>query len=174
MSYSYTTAETQTFTITHAKHMAAKVATDLKRLQRFYSTNVTTPSDKRIAEFETEIIELLKAGYLKNVTYGFMRNEEWIVPTLRYTSEDLAGANANDDDPGRVVPNANIEGAFFHSYLIYSSSWYLLTEEEKNKFEGNLPFRRVGASEPGTSGSFSPDKTYSSGGRALDRSSLKN
>ena len=36
MSYSYTLTETTTFTVTHARHMAAKVATDLKRMQRLY------------------------------------------------------------------------------------------------------------------------------------------
>ena len=40
-SYSYT--ESTTFTVTHARHMAAKVATDLKRMQRFYGK----PSDER-------------------------------------------------------------------------------------------------------------------------------
>lgn len=48
MSYSYSYTESSTFTLTHAKHMAAKVATDLKRMQRFYGS----PSDAKIAEFE--------------------------------------------------------------------------------------------------------------------------
>ena len=38
MSYSYTLSETRTFTVTHARHMAAKVATDLKRMQRLYGS----------------------------------------------------------------------------------------------------------------------------------------
>jgi hypothetical protein len=169
-SYSYN--ETQTFTITHAKHMAAKVSTDLKRLQRFYICS-STPSDKNIEDYETEIIELLNAGYLNTITYGFKRNGEWIEPTLRYTSRDLAGMETNDDDPGRVRPNANIEGASFYSYLIYNSSWDNLSGEEKTKFENRLSVKRNGCQEPGVNGSFSNDKTYSSGGHALDRSSLK-
>ena len=36
MSYSFTESESTSFTVTHARHMAAKVATDLKRLQRLY------------------------------------------------------------------------------------------------------------------------------------------
>ena len=98
MSYSYTQTETTTFTITHARHMASKVATDLKRLQRFYYT----PSDQQICDYETEIIELLKGGYLAEVTYGFRRDGKWIEPALRYTARDLAGNVANDDDPGRI------------------------------------------------------------------------
>ena len=58
MASSYTISETATFTLTHAKHMAAKVAADLKRLQRFYGY----PSDQDIANYETEVIELLNNG----------------------------------------------------------------------------------------------------------------
>src|SRR5262245_42971432 len=60
MTYSLTISETTAFTVTHARHMAAKVATDLKRLQRFYGK----PTDAQIAAYEIEVIELLKAGYL--------------------------------------------------------------------------------------------------------------
>jgi hypothetical protein len=74
MSSSFTITETITFTLTHAKHMAAKVATDLKRLQRLYGS----PSDTDIANYETEVIELLKAGYLGILTVGFRRNGLWI------------------------------------------------------------------------------------------------
>ena len=52
MTYSY--SESHTFTRTHAVHIAAKVATDLKRMQRFYDE----PSDEWIKKFEAEVIEL--------------------------------------------------------------------------------------------------------------------
>ena len=35
MPNSFTYNESSTFTVTHARHMAAKVATDLTRMQRF-------------------------------------------------------------------------------------------------------------------------------------------
>ena len=117
MSYSVTYTDTETFTRTHARHMAAKVATDLKRLQRFYGH----PSDGRIADFEAEVIEFLKEGYLGTVRYGFRRNGNWIEPTLSYSAHDLEGASANDDDPGRVLPGADTRGASFYSYLTYQS-----------------------------------------------------
>ena len=40
MTYSYT--QTTTFTITHVRHLVAKVSTDLKRMQRFYGSLATT------------------------------------------------------------------------------------------------------------------------------------
>lgn len=169
MSYSYTLPETQAFTVTHARHMAAKVATDLKRMQRFYGN----PSDPHIAIYEAEIIEFLKEGYLGAVTYGFRRDGNWIEPTLRYTARDLAGSAANDDDPGRVRPGANIVGATFHSYLTYSAAWDGLNAAEKEAFRKRLPFTRGGAPEPGVDGYLNEDRTYSSGGRALIRASVR-
>jgi len=169
MSSSFTVTEARTFTVTHARHMAAKVATDLKRLQRLYGK----PSDTSIAEYETEIIELLKAGYLGTVTYGYRRNDRWIEPALIYTARDLEGASANDDDPGRIRPGANVDGASFYSYLTYSTAWDRLSEAEQDSFKKSLPFYRGGAPQPAIDGYLSNDRTYSSGGRALDRASVR-
>ena len=169
MSYSDTFTGTSTFTRTHAKRMAAKVATDLKRIQRFCGR----PNNHHITQYETEVIEFLKEGYLDTVTYGFRRNGNWIEPTLRYTARDLAGASANDDDPGRIRPGADISGASFYSYLTYSVAWDNATEAEKEEFKGRLPFQRSGAPEPSIDGYLSKDLTYSSGGRALDRATVR-
>jgi hypothetical protein len=166
-SFSYT--ESTTFTVTHARHMAAKVATDLKRMQRLYGS----PSDAGIASYEAEVTELIKAGYLGEVTYGFKSNDVWIEPTLRYTARDLAGTSASDDDPGRIRPGANINGATFYSYLTFSSAWNRLTQAQQNAFNATLPFVRGGAAEPGISGYLANDRTYSSGGRAIDRSCVR-
>ena len=80
---SFTATTSETFTVTHARHLAAKVATDLKRVQRLYAGG---PSDTSIASYEAEAVALLKAAYLDTVTYGFKRNGSWITPTLRYTA----------------------------------------------------------------------------------------
>lgn len=169
MSNSFSITESNSFTVTHARHMAAKVATDLKRMQRLYGNL----SDASIANYEAEIIELLKGGYIDRVSYGFRRNGNWIEPTLRYTARDLAGFSANDDDPGRIRPGASIEGASFYSYLVYSSAWNNLSESYQNNIRERLPFKRGTASEPGVDGYFSNDRTYSSGGRALERASVR-
>lgn len=169
MTSSYTITEATTFTVTHARHMAAKVATDLKRLQRLYGE----PGDTSVADYETEIIELLKAGYLGTVTYGYRRNDRWIEPTLRYTARDLQGGSADDDDPGRIRPGANVDGASFYSYLTYSAAWDKLSEADKDSFKKRLPFYRGGAPEPAVDGYLADDRTYSSGGRALNRASVR-
>lgn len=169
MSNSYTIAGTITFTRTHAKHIAAKVATDLKRMQRFYDE----PPDNWIDAFEVEVVEFLKEGFLDTVAYGFRRNGYWIEPTLFYTARDLMGVTANDDDPGRVRPGAPTSGASFCSYLTYNSAWNQLTPQVQEEFVRRLPFQRAVGAEPGINGYWIRDLIYSSGGRALDRASLR-
>ena len=169
MTNSLTVSYSRTFTVTHARHLAAKVATDLKRMQRFYGR----PSDRRINDYEAEVIELLKAGYLATVKYGFQRSGCWVPPTLLYTAHDLAAGAATDQDPGRVSPGADVRGAHFYSYLTYSQAWWQASPSEREAVEKRLPFRRESADEPGLNGQFVADRYYSSGGRALNRSSLR-
>ncbi len=169
MASSFTVSESTSFTVTHARHMAAKVAADLKRIQRHYGK----PSDPAIANYEAEVTALLKAGYLGTVTYGFRKDGQWIEPTLRYTARELAGSSANDDDPGKVRPWANVTGATFYSYLTKSAAWSNLSGAEQEAFEATLPIQRNGAPEPSVSGYLEEDRTYSAGGRALGRSSVR-
>ena len=168
MSYSSSYTDSTTFTYTHARHLGAKVATDLKRMQRMYAY----PTDTSIAQYEAEIIELLRHGYLEKVTYGFQRGGDWVEPTLRYTAQELA-ADTNDDDPGRIRPGANVSGATFYSFLEYSSIWDGLTSEERARFKEGLPFQRGTANAPGVSGYFVDDRLYASGSRSLSRSSVR-
>ena len=167
MTYSYT--QTTTFTITHARHLVAKVATDLKRMQRFYGS----PSDDDIDDFATEAISLVKDGYLGTVAYGFRRSGSWIVPTVMYSARDLMGNSAEDDDPGRIRPRADTSGAAFSSHLTYSDKWWTLSPADRASYEERLPFKRTTAAEPSVSGHFVRDLTYSAGGRALDRASVR-
>ena len=169
MSYSYTITDTVSFTRTHARHIAAKVATDLKRMQRFYGA----PPDNWIDAFLVEIAEFLKEELLDTVAYGFRRNGCWIEPTLFYRARDLMGVTADDHDPGRVRPGAQTSGATFHSYLTHNSTWNQLTWQQREEFVGRLPFRRTEGEEPSIDGYWSRDLTYSAGGRALERASLR-
>lgn len=166
---SFTISDSITFTVTHARHLASKVSADLKRMQRFYGE----PSDFSIAQYEEELIELLKAGYLGTLTVGYKKNGTWIEPTLRYTARELGDMQSAEDDPGKIRPGANITGATFYSYLTYSSKWDGLSWEAKDAFKKRMPYYRGGAGEPGVSGYLESDRTYSSGGRALNRSSVR-
>jgi hypothetical protein len=149
--------------------MAAKVATDLKRMQRFYGA----PSDLDITGYENEVIQLLKYGYLGTVKYGFKKNGNMIEPTIEYTAHDLYGVAAHNDDPGKIRPRANTSGASFYSYLTYSSAWWKLTDSEREGIEKQIYINRGSADEPGVNGYYSHDRTYSSGGKSLDRATVR-
>jgi hypothetical protein len=166
---SFTITNVVTFTATHARHLASKVSADLKRMQRFYSQ----PTDTRIADYETELIELLKEGYLDTLTLGFKRDGNWIEPTLRYKARDLNGMQSGDDDPGKIRPSADVSGASFYSYATYTAKWDTLSSTEQDAFKKRMPFYRGGADEPGVSGYLESDRTYSSGGKALNRSAVR-
>lgn len=167
MTNTYTFTETQTFTFTHAKYIAAKVATDLSRFRRFYDS----PSVDLIGKYEEELAALLKADYLDSVTYGFKRAGKW-VEALRYHALP-GGSLVGDDDPGKIRPGVDVSGAIFSSYLIRNSRWQSLTLEEQQAFEATLPFIRVGADEPPLeSGYWVPGQNYSAGGRSIGRSTI--
>lgn len=169
-SYSYTASEPESFSHTDAKHMAAKFATDLRRMQRYYGV----PTDTQIYQYEAEALALLKKGYLGTLTVGFKRNGQWVEPTLRYTARDLAGMSANDDDPGKIEANADISGASFYNYMTYSSKFFAEPQHVRDEFEKTLPFTRTNCDEPTVNGRLVEDKTYSRGGVALYRASVRN
>jgi len=169
MSSSYSFSNTTTFTVTHAKQLAAKVAADLKRIQRFYGE----PSDRLIDMYEEELVEYLKSGFLQEVSYGYQRNSKWITPTLKYIARDIELLAGTDNDPGKVRPGADVAGASFCSFLIYNSKMSDLTSTQRENFIDSLPFRRGSADEPDSDGYFSNDLMYYSGGRSLNRSSLQ-
>lgn len=170
MSLSHSYTESVTFTVTHARRIASKVRTDLMRIHRLYDG---TPSLISIVEYETELIALLRDGYLDCVSYGFRRHGNWVAPTLQYTAEELQFDDGTDDRPGAVKANQDVSGAKFYSYLTYSDAWDELTASEKQAYKAKLPYQRTGADAPGASGYFTSDKTYSAGGRALNRSTLR-
>ena len=151
----------------HAFHIAAKVATDLKRMQRFYDN----PTDEWIHKFEIEAAVMVWGGYADKVTYGFQKDGNWIEPALCYKARDPSGRTVNDD-PGQVSPGAPTGGASFNSYLAYTSAWDELTPEQA-KISKMIPFQRTDAPEPGFNGRWVGDRTYSAGGSALYRSSLR-
>ena len=169
MTSSFTDTTTETFTATHAKRMASKVGTDLGRLRRLYPAYA--PSEAYIEKLESEVIALLQSGYLGEVTYGFRKNDEWVLALKYHASAngDLVG----DDDPGKIKRGKDLSGASFCSVLTYSPLFRALAEEGQRAYEARLPFQRTLGAEPGTGdGYWSQDLTYSAGGRSLQRSTF--
>ncbi len=163
---SLSSTSTSTFTLTNAKHVAAKIMTDLDLLNRAYPAALLT--ENRILQFGDEAAYLLNAGYLGTVTYGFKKTGSWILP-LRYTAYNN-GTLSNDDRAGTIPRGVDVSGASFHSFLTYSSKWDSLTSDQRASFEATLPIQRTAGDEPGTSGGYWVDsKTYSSSGSGVTR-----
>ena len=163
----FTTSIAETFSYTHARKIASKVATDLLRFRRYYGR----PSICRIDEYEAELIELLKFDCINHVTYGFKKSGEWIT-AVKYHA--VSGSLFSDDLPGRLRAGADIKGAVFTSFLSYSANWRRLSASEKNDIRARLPFRRSSGEEPGVKhGYWVSDLHYSAGGRALSRSHIR-
>jgi hypothetical protein len=167
MSASYTYNATETFNVTHAKHIAAKVAADLMRFNRFYNN----PTIEHVNQYEAELTAHLKAGVLDNVTYGFMRDGKW-VEALRYHALS-DGTLVQDDDPGKIRPGIDVSNATFWSFLVKNSRWNSLTPAERSEFNAASPIARVDANEPTIqNGYWSHGQNYSAGGRGIGRSTI--
>ncbi|GIK15162.1 MAG: hypothetical protein BroJett003_01260 [Planctomycetota bacterium] len=165
MTQTYTT--TETWSRTHARYAAGKVAADLRQMQQAYGR----PSDTDIENYLQELTELLAGAYVKEVSYGFRRDGVWVA-ALKYTA-DMYGNLTADDRSGRIPRGADITGATWYSFLSYSSKWDLLTPGQRKSIERDLPFARSSGVEPVIrNGSWSLDKTYSAVGCGLRRATI--
>ena len=163
MTYSYTT--TSTFTKTHAIYLASKVAADLRQMQLFYGE----PSDEDIEKYIEELAILLVHRCLKMVEYGLGRGSNWVV-VARYTVR-FEGFSIVDDRSGRIPADADVTGAWWHSYLEYNDHyWWELSENQRQQIRRLLPFQRTSGTEPGIDpGGWIIDKTYSKNSVSLSR-----
>lgn len=169
MSTSYTSTNTDTFTMLHARQIASKVATDLKKFQRFYPGK--GPTDEWIEKYEKELAVLIRYKALNSVTYGFKRNGKWTEASVRYTAMADGTLMANDD-PGKIQPGLDVEGAVFTSFLDENRSH--LSANDNAQMDKDLPFQRTNAETPPLeAGQWVNDLSYSAGGRGIGRATVK-
>lgn len=163
MSNTYTT----TFTVTHAEYLASKVAADLRQLQSLYGR----PYDNEIANYQQEIVLLIKEGFLSSVDYGFQKNSLWVV-ALSYEANIVTGTLI-DNNPGRVPVGINITGTSWYSYLRKNYKFYSLSVIEQEAVEASITIKRSSASDPqsGLIGQY--DRTYGANDRQLNRKVIK-
>jgi Bacterial HORMA domain family 1 len=169
MSTSTTFTDIESFTITHARKIASKVATDLLRFQTLYGS----PSEEWIDAYEGEMVQLLNYDVVESVVYGFKRNGRWTEAAVRYRALP-GGTLVTDDDPGKIRPRLDIEGAWFTSFLSYNSKWWKLSEQQRTAIKAQCPFQRSsGEAPPLESGYWADDLNYFAGGRGLGRSTVR-
>jgi hypothetical protein len=158
----------QTFTRTHARKLAGRVTSDLRQCHLIYGK----PSESALADYLTELEELLTGGYVSHYQFGFQRNEQ-TVWSLRYTvgpDGGLTGAGT----AGGVPARHDVTGADYFNFLTYSPSWSQLSPTARKAIEDNLPITRTPGTLPGTAnGLWTTDRTYAAGGIAVQRAVFK-
>ncbi len=168
MSYSYTTTDTDTFTVTHARHLASKIAADMRICSSYYGS----PGANAMWDYMEELTPLLKGRYVGEFEFGFKLNGVRIV-CWQYTV-DRFGVIDTDDRAGKLYSSAMLNGATFYSQLTYSSEWELLTEPQKKAILDTLPIQRtIGPSPTDGSGYWVSDRTYSAGGTGISRRTFR-
>jgi hypothetical protein len=165
-TFSYT--QTDSFTITHARYITSKIATDLRQLSAFYAL---VPA-YLIDSFAEEAALLLKDGYLESVEYGFKKADK-VIFCLRYEAND--GVLSADNAPGRIPANLDIANATWYTYLRYSSKFSDLSASSQLDVKKKLPLQRSTADEPKLDfwTTWDQDKVYSAGGKSVTRKRLK-
>ena len=166
MSSTYTISET--FTLTHARRLAAKVAADMHQCQRFYG-HLT---DTQIENYQQELTVLLHGGYVKSYEFGFTTKDGRRVVSWHYTvgpSGDLEGGRS-----GGLFPAAVISGADMFNFLTYSSKWSSLSTIEKDKIKASYLVRRTDGEPPQDgNGYWDSSRQYASGGVAVTRKEFR-
>lgn len=166
MSYSYTTSET--FTLTHARRLSAKVAADMHQCQRLYG-HLT---DTEIDDYQQELAVLLLGGYVKSYEFGFKTSDGQRVVSWAYTvgpSGNLEGGRS-----GGLYPTANVSGAVMFNFLSYSSKWSALDSNEREKVKASYLVRRTDGSPPQDgNGYWDSSRHYESGGTAITRKEFR-
>lgn len=159
-----TGTSTTTFTRTNARHIASKIAADLRQMHRFYGK----PTLNAIDDYVAEIVEHLARKWVRTIEYGFKRDDEWVV-SLRY--EVRADGTIADTGAGRVYPGADVSGASFYSYLTHSDDYWLTAETDRQRVLDDLPVQRSSADDPAhVNGYWETGKSYASGGYGAVRS----
>ncbi len=166
MSYSYTT--TESFTLTHARRLAAKVAADMHQCRRFYGQ----PTDTQIENYQQELIVLLHGGFVSSYEFGFKTKNGLRVVSWSYTvgpSGDLEGGRS-----GGLFPSADISNAVTFNFLSYSSAWFSLSTVERDKVKANYAVKRTDGSPPKDgNGYWDSSRHYASGGVAVTRKEFR-
>lgn len=160
-----TLTETRTFTISHARYVASKIAADLDLLRAYHGR----PSEQHVTDLAEEAALVLAARYLKSVEYGFRRNGVTILALKFVARSD--GSLTSDDRPGRVHAEADLEGSTWYSFLDYSAAFLNLPQADRDRFEATLPIQRTGGPAPqaGSDGYWEQTRTYSSNGEGVLR-----
>lgn len=163
MTSSYTT--TETFNVSHARKLAAKVVADMHQCHLLYGRG---PSTMEIGAYEEELVVLLAGGYVSAYEFGFKTADERRVLSWKYTvglSGDLEGGRS-----GGLYAQADLAGASLFNFLTTNSKWSRLSESDQSKVDQQHPISRTAGSPPSDgNGYWASNRAYAAGGVAVTR-----
>jgi len=166
VTYSYTA--TESFTLAHAKKLAAKVIADMHQCRRLYGR----PSESSIEAYQTELVVLLAGEYVSKYEFGFKTDADQRIVSWRYTvgpAGDLEGGRS-----GGLYATADIDDARMFNYLWQSDKWNDLLPSEQAKVNAKHTIERVAGDPPSDgSGRWVRDRRYVAGGVAIEREEFR-
>jgi hypothetical protein len=165
MTGSYARSASTSFTITDARYVGGRVAADLRLLYNLYGE----PSLDRIDDFAEEVALLLRDGYLDTVDYGF-RDTATNAWKFRLRYKATVGGQLTDSRPGSLPDPVDLSGYTFHSFLNYSSSFWLLTSSQQAGVKETLPISRTTGTAPSAhAGTSTTGHGYARNGTGVSR-----
>lgn len=167
MSGSYTT--TETFNVTHARKLAAKVVADMHQCNLLYSRG---PTATEIADYQEELVVLLAGGYVTSYEFGFQTADDRRVLSWKYAvgpSGDLEGGRS-----GGLFSQATLTGTSMFNFLTTNAKWSNLPEPERAKVRAQHSVDRVSGSPPSDgNGYWTSNRAYAAGGVAVTRTEFR-
>ena len=164
-----TASASATFTVTHARYLASKVAADLHQCRALYNR----PDAEAVDAYNDELVTLLGGGYVDAYEFGFKNNGRRIV-CWSYTVDGYGDLTGGDSRAGGLYARADVDGSTYYNYLTYSSNWYALDKAERDRIKDGLPVNRTSGSLPDDgSGYWVADHYYTSGGVRLSRRTFR-
>ncbi|MEU3448238.1 hypothetical protein AB0H29_13595 [Streptomyces thermolilacinus] len=165
MTGSYTRSASSSFTITDARYVGGRVAADLRLLFNLYGE----PSLDRIDHFAEEVALLLRDGYLDTVDYGF-RDTATNTWKFRLRYKATAGGQLTDSRPGSFPDPVDLASYGFHSFLTYSSTFWLLSSSQQTGVKETLPISRTTGTAPSAlAGNTTTGHGYARNGAGVSR-----
>lgn len=162
---STTFTNSTTFTLTHARHLASKVAADLRQCSTLYGQ----PLSSTIPDYMEELVELLVGGYVSKYEFGFKRNDQRVV-CWRYVVTRDGTIDSVAGDAGKLYATARITGAHYYNHLSHTQAWFDLPADDRATIERRLPIRRSLASLPADgTGYWKETRGYGAAGVLITR-----
>ena len=165
----FTHSTSATFTVTHAKHLASKIAADLNACSRLHGK----PGVLVVEDYNEELVELLRFGYLSRYEFGFKRDGKRVLSWSYEVSSN--GSIETDDRAGKMSAYVDLDGTSFFNYAWYSSKYQSLTSDQKSTFKDTHPINRTSGDPPSDGAGYwsGNEKSYSAGGTGISRQSFR-